>query len=111
MRTAALFIFVLVTLFAGRAGAARPAVELQRGDVRLHLVPERGVALTFRGVPVIVRSTATLVTPDWRQILYDASKAHPSVREWSEGDVQLAEIQGESEALAATYRLRLDADG
>src|SRR5207253_488008 len=104
-------LLALVLFPAARAHAAPAAIDLQRGDVRLQYAPQTGVTLAYRGVPVIVRSTVTLVTPGWKQTLFGGKAATPTVRQWSEGETRVGEAQSESAVFSGAYRLSLDADG
>src|SRR4051812_12907897 len=65
-----------------RAHASPSAIDLRRGDVHLQYDTATGLSLTYRDVPVILRSTVNLVTPGWKQVLYDGHGVTPSMRQW-----------------------------
>jgi hypothetical protein len=100
----------LVLVASTATASAAPAVDLRSGAVQLQFAGPAGVSLSYRGVPVILKSTLYVVTPGWTQLLFGLDREVPSARGWEEGTAKLGEVKVENSAFAATYRLRAEPD-
>ena len=80
-----------------------------RGAWQFRFSPERGVSLSYQGVPVTLRSSLYVVKPGWTGLLYDQRAGKPTVSVSRDGTE--ITVRDESRDVRIGYVLTLGADG